>query len=258
MKSCSLCIPLLWIAASIYGQNLVQNPGMEDWEKVIRPSGWSHVEKCTKDSSVVHSGNYSCLHSGGTSTSDLGQNITVVPGKDYTLSLFYMTAPLTEGKGSRIWCYWKDSNGVNLSDPATDELMRPSAYLKSLVWEKFTINVKAPENAVVFYLEVRTNTNCGIYWDDFSFSETTTVNMYQFEFSEPYIYPVPADDQIFVHMPSSAETIEILDIGGSMIFKIEVNGTNQVTIPLERLKPGIYFAVIRSGLKYRVLRFIRK
>lgn len=258
MKTCFIGIPLIWLAAIINGQNLAVNPGMEVWEKVTRPAGWTHVEKCTKDSTEVHSGRYSCLHTGGTTTSDLGQNISVASGKDYTLSFYYMTGALTAGKGSRIWCYWKDLNGVNLTDPATDELMRPSTYLKAAVWEKFTLTVKAPENAAVFYLEVRTNTSSSMYWDDFEFSETTTVNIGNTENSEPYLFPVPARNFITVRNINEAESIEIIDPRGFRLVYAEVRGMEDITLPVEEFEAGMYFLIIRSKSRYKVLRFIRE
>ena len=87
MKRVVFFVLLLAMELVIYSQNLVINPGFETWVKIDKPGSWTHAENCLKDSSTLITGNYSCLHSGGaTSTSDLGQTISVSPGMDYILS----------------------------------------------------------------------------------------------------------------------------------------------------------------------------
>ncbi|TAL60018.1 MAG: hypothetical protein EPN88_16455, partial [Bacteroidetes bacterium] len=82
MKRAIFFVLLPVLELSIFSQNLVINPGFEDWGKINKPIGWTTAQNCLKDSITVQSGAYSCMHSGGaTTTSYLGQTINVLPGK---------------------------------------------------------------------------------------------------------------------------------------------------------------------------------
>lgn len=249
---------LLFFSARMYCQNLAVNPGFEDWEKVTRPAGWSHVEKCTKDSNEVHSGKYSCKHTGLSSTSDLGQNIAVTPGVDYTLSLFYKTGVPSEGNGSRIRCYWKDSGGNSISDPATDDIMRPGKYLKSSVWAQFSITVKAPETASTFYLEVRTNSNSMIYWDDFLFCETAPLSIKDESNLTPSVFPNPTHDFIMLRNISGSICAELIDVNGLECSRYDTRSSDETSVPTELLKPGIYFLRIVYPKRTIVIKIIKE
>jgi hypothetical protein len=176
MKRAVIFVLLLSMELIVHSQNLVANPGFEKWQTITRPEGWSVTQNCQKDSVSFQSGIYSCLHFGGTTSAKyLGQTIPVIPRKQYRLSLLYKTAVTGTGNGCRIWCYWKDEAGNSITDASTDDILRPSKYLKSDTWQPFSTEViAAPSNAASFYLEVRTYQNSITNWDDFVFEEYIT------------------------------------------------------------------------------------
>ncbi|MCE5344757.1 MAG: T9SS type A sorting domain-containing protein [Bacteroidales bacterium] len=259
MKRATFFVPLLTFEISLISQNLVENSGFEAWEKTDRPTGWTHVENCKKDSSFVVSGRYSCLHSGGSSgTSDLGQTIAVIPGKVYTLSFYNRTVITASGKGSRIWCYWKDAEDNSLSDPSTDDILRPSKYFANDSWQLYSVTVTAPAEAAAFYLEVRTNTNSIAYWDNFVFEENVTTFIPEEKLTCVTVYPNPANDYININNIYDLQHIDILTIAGKIVWSSDFTGENSVSIPVSGLRNGMYIIRIQASGKLITRKFIKK
>ncbi len=259
MKRAIFFVLFLVIYYATFGQNLVVNPGFEIWTKISKPTGWTHVENCLKDSLSVFSEKYSCMQSGGaTTTSDLGQTITVVPGTEYMLSLYNRTIITSNGKGSRIWCYWKDAENNSIDDPLTNDILRPSQYFRSEEWQYFSIIVTSPPDAAAFYLEVRTNTNSIAYWDDFVFEESIPTGNYERDESSVSIYPNPSSNYLIISNINKLQHIDILNITGETIYAKAFNGEEIVTIPIERLADGIYFIRIKNSGKLITRKFIKK
>ena len=258
MKRAMFLVLLLNLELITNAQNLVMNPGFELWEKINKPDSWAHVENCLKDSSSVITGNYSCLHSGGvTSTSDLGQTIPVLAGNEYMLSFYYKTVITENGNGTRIWCYWKNSDGNSLSDPSTDAILRPSKYLKSDIWEQFNISITAPSEAVAFYLEVRTYPNSLAYFDDFNFEAGLTTMINDRNELSIDIYPNPARDYLNIKNINNIQQIDILDIKGATIWTRSYHNKNMVEIPVSGFPNGLYIICITASEKNIVRKFIK-
>jgi hypothetical protein len=258
MKRAMFLVLLLNLELITNAQNLVMNPGFELWGKINKPDSWTHVENCLKDSSSVITGNYSCLHSGGvSSTSDLGQTIPVLPGNEYTLSFYYKTVITASGNGTRIWCYWKNSDGNSLSDPSTDAILRPSKYLKSDIWEQFNISITAPSEAVALYLEVRTYPNSLAYFDDFNFEAGLTTMINDRHELSIDIYPNPARDYLNIKNINDIQQIDILDIKGAAIWSGSFYNTKKVEIPVSGFPNGLYIICITSSDKNIVRKFIK-
>jgi hypothetical protein len=259
MKRITFFVLLLHMELFLYAQNLVINPGFDSWVSVTRPMGWTHVENCTKDSSFFVSGNYSCRHSGGTtSTSDLGQTMYVSPGKIYTLSFFYRTTVTSTGNGGRIWCYWKDASGNNINDVSSDAVLRPSEYLKSDIWRQFSITVTAPPSASAFYLEVRTYAGSTSYWDDFVFRENVSTSVRDAEFPDLTIFPNPASNLLNICNFQKFNRLEITDLTGKHVWSSGYSGETSITIPLYGIPDGIYIVKMETGNEVISRKFIKK
>jgi hypothetical protein len=258
MKRAIFFVPLITIGLNTFSQNLIINSGFENWDKVNKPAGWTHIENCLKDSSVFNSGKYACMHSGGaTTTSDLGQTVAVTPGKTYALSIYYRTTASSSGNGGRIWCYWKDAMGTSISDPVSDAILRPSKYLKSDSWQLFSISITSPAQAASFYLEVRTYSNSMVYWDDFIFEETVTTGVYESLFSQPLLYPNPASDNLTISNIPDLQSIAIQNISGTTVWSSEFSGEAEVIIPVASLTDGLYIIRIHSSGKTIIRKFIK-
>ena len=256
MKKAIFFVLLINVCLITFSQNLVVNPGFEIWEKSNKLSGWTTAQNCFKDSVNIKSGSYSCRHEGGTKY--LGQTLSIVPDRQYRLSFFYKTQITGSGNGSRIWCYWKNSEGNNLTDPLTDDILRPSKYLKSETWQQFSIDFAAPATASSFYLEVRTYQNSVAYYDDFVFEENVTTSIPDEKFSDVKIHPNPALDYLIISNISNLKHINIQSFTGTVLWSSGFNGEQTVTIPVSGLVDGMYIVRIHTTDKIIIRKFIKK
>jgi Secretion system C-terminal sorting domain len=256
MKRVYFFVLLTSVSFLSFSQNLVVNPGFEIWEKSNKPSGWTTSQNCTKDSLNIRSGSYSCRHEGGTKY--LGQTLSVVPGKHYRLSFFFKTAITGSGNGCRIWCYWKDLEINNITDPLTDDILRPSKYLKSEIWQQFTIDFIAPSLASFFYLEVRTYQNSIAYLDDFVFEENVTTLNPEEKLSDINIYPNPAHDYLIISNLDDLQSIHILSVTGIIVWSSRFPGEQTVTVPISEFPDGVYLIRIHASGKFINRKFIKE
>lgn len=258
MKKTAFFVLLVFLLISAQSQNLVVNPGLETWESTTKPTGWTTATKCSTELSAIHSGSYSCIHVGSASSrGDLGQMITVVPGKSYNLSFFYRTGVPTTGSGARLWSYWKDAGGNSITDAATDDILRPGTYLSSPDWAQFTTNVTAPASAVALYFEVRTYINSITYWDDFVFEEGLATGLNDDVRTSPELYPVPAGDYLNIKVSSGVKSMEILDLSGTLLKSGNVSGESQISIYVGDLAKGFYFVRLRYQGRIVLRKFLK-
>jgi len=239
-----------------YSQNLVLNPGFETWEKTNKPAGWTTAQNCLKDSDNIKSGSYSCRQDGGTKY--LGQTLSIVPGKIYNLSFFYKTLITGTGNGCRIWCYWRDPEGNNITDISTDDILRPSKYLKSEIWQRFSVDFTVPAGASAFYLEVRTYQNSIAWFDDFDFDENVTTFDQQQHVRDVKVYPDPAHDFITISNLSDLQHISIQSLMGTLLWSSGPCSEQTVTISVSGLADGIYIVRILTSNKLITKKFIKK
>jgi len=259
MKKIIFFVLFTFCSAVTSAQNLVINPGFESWDKITRPSGWTTAESCSKDSILMVSGAYSCIQACTSATSKcLGQSVSVIPGREYQLSFQYRTSASTTGNGCRIWCYWKNSSGASISDPATDNILRPSKYLKSEIWQQFSITVTAPPEAVTFYLEVRTYPNSSANWDDFVFAEPILNSSEQIIGKQIIVYPNPACRMLYVSNLYKVKRIDIKHSTGTDVYSCVVRDSPQISISLEGFKPGIYILRIICDDELIIRKFVKE
>lgn len=259
MKKVTLFVLIMYCGHHAWAQNLVVNPGFESWDKITSPSVWTTAESCSKDSLVISSGRYSCLQTCSTTTSRyLGQIIKIKPGRQYNLSLYYKTASTTTGNGCRIWCYWKNSDGISISDPATDNILRPSRYLKSDTWQQFSITAAAPSDASYFYLEVRTYPNSTVNWDDFLFEESIISSNEELNGEKITVFPNPARELLTINNIHKVRHIIIQHYTGLPVYYDVNPGEPIVTIPLYGLPSGLYIVSIRCSDELIVRKFVKE
>ncbi len=258
MKRHLLFVLFLAMTISGYGQNLIANPGFELWDSDTRPTGWTTAQNCQAEATVIWAGSYSCRQAGSSSSKYLGQVIQVTAGNTYCLSFYYMTQITDNGNGCRIWCYWKDSDGTSLYDPATDDILRPSQYLKSDDWEQFSISVTAPEGAVALYLEVRTYPNSVAYWDEFSFTESEATKIEVTGEKIPVLYPNPVTEFLHIRGINNICRIEIFSYTGIKTLDSGYNGQTEITIPVGHLRNGFYTVIIHTSGKITYSKFLKR
>ncbi|HPT22514.1 MAG TPA: T9SS type A sorting domain-containing protein [Bacteroidales bacterium] len=241
---------LLVVNMSLFSQNLLRNPGIEAWDNINKPTGWTTAQNCTKDSINKISGSYCCKQEGGSPSKCLAQIITnIVPGKEYELSFYYKTVITGTEHGCRIWCHWEDATGTTLVDPLTDDILEPSEYMNSSSWTQFLVNIIAPESASRFRLEVRTYQTSIAYWDSFVFKEHGTTNVSDEKYSSLTLYPNPASEFIYIDNIDKLQHIDIFDFMGTKVLSSEFSGESSIKIPVSELKSGYYLIRIQESGK---------
>ena len=181
-----LIAAFVFAAFALNAQNLVQNPGMEDWDDVSTPSSWDRAENILKESVEIHGGLFSASHTSASSTKDLSQDVGgIVGGQQYVIQYYYLdNSPQAR---TRIWSYWMDASGNYLDDGADD--LRPGTYSEDNPdWLQYNKTLIAPATATQFRFEVRVYKQDDleggmVYYDDFVLEASSTNN------PEPSNYP---------------------------------------------------------------------
>ena len=256
MKRVVFFVLLINMSLLSFSQNLISNPGFETWEKPNKPAGWTTAQSCLKDSVSIRSGTYSCRHDGGTKY--LGQTLTIIPGTQYRLTFFYKTTITGSGNGCRIWCYWKDSVGNNLTDVTTDNILRPSKYLKSETWQQLSVDFASPAGSEFFYLEIRTYANSTAWLDDFDFEENVSTYSPEEKDSDINIYPNPAHDFLTINSVTGLKHIYIQSLTGIIMRSSDLSGELNTVIPVQGLADGLYVIKILTSDILITKKFIKK
>lgn len=259
MKRAIFFVLCLIAGQTIISQNLVTNPGFESWETPARPEGWTLAQNCESNTTNIISGVYSCKHSGTlTDRSDLSQTIPITSGKEYRLSYYCRTEVTGTGAGARIWCYWKDSEGVAIDDPVTKSVLQPTGYIKNTVFQLYTLTAVAPAGAVSFNLEFRTYKNSSAWWDDIVFEENVITAVSGSEENMIKIYPNPCVNYLTISNITCLQYIEIQAITGLTIKESRFNNEEEVTISVSDLQDGVYIIRIKTAGKSYYKKFIKK
>lgn len=256
MKRVIFFVLLINVSLLSLSQNLIVNPGFEIWERTNKPAGWTLAQSCLKDSVNIRSGIYSCRHDGGTKY--LGQTLTVSPVTHYRLSFFYKTAVTGSGNGCRIWCYWKDSGGNNVTDIATDDILRPSKYLKSDSWQQFSVDFTSPAGTAFFYLEIRTYANSTAWLDDFVFEENVTTFFRGEKDQAIAVFPNPARDYLIISSVSGLKHICIQSLAGIILWASDFSGEERLAIPVSGFPNGMYIIRIHAADKIIIRKFVKR
>ena len=185
MKKLFLTISLVLLFSGLFGQNLVTNPGLEEWTDDTTPVGFAKAENITKTDVMVHTGTYAAMHTSDESTKDLQQDVAgIAAGTEYTISYWYYDNDVEVR--SRIWAYWLDAEGNYLDDNA--DVLRPDTYSENVdEWMQWSASLIAPPTATQFRFEVRvykeeTIFGGSVYYDDFSITGSGIL-------AEPTNYP---------------------------------------------------------------------
>jgi hypothetical protein len=233
----------LCLTATSFGQEMLLNGGLENWDSDTAPTDWTKVEEITKESTEIHGGSFSAKHVGG--TKDLGQTIAgIVAGNSYTITIWYKVVE-NDATDSRIWSYWQDSSSASVTDAATDGALRgpDNGYLDNNggVWSKYEATVIAPAGATQFYFELRTYSGAVTYWDDISFVNNTAASVKDNAIEGFATYPNPITNSTFTitSKSSSKKTITIFNVLGKKVLSSSFSGVKS-TIDVSAISAGIY------------------
>ena len=238
-----------------FGQEMILNGGLENWDDNTTPTSWTKAENTTKDATEIHGGSFSAKHVGG--TKDLSQTITgVVAGDSYTITLWYKVDVETDGTDIRIWSYWKDAGNSSITDEATDDKIRggdnSNGYLSNNFgsWAKYEVTITAPAGAEAFYFELRTYKGVTVYWDDLSFyhNATASVKNNAIEGFATYPNPITNKNVTISTNSASAKEVAIFSIIGKKVFSTSFSGLKK-SLDVSSVNAGIYILKVTEGGK---------
>ncbi len=142
-------------ALSIYGVNLIQNPGFENWTSGS-PDNWNmeSAVEITKDSINVHTGSYA-VDITTTSSNNRGicQYIPVTEGEQYIYSV-WVKANDTGSNGMGILITWRKADSSFISSSST-------IYNSTTDWEYLCDTLTAPDGASIADIKIRGYVNNG-------------------------------------------------------------------------------------------------
>ncbi|AUC85499.1 hypothetical protein CW731_09445 [Polaribacter sp. ALD11] len=236
---------LTLITALSFGQEMLLNGGLENWDDDATPTSWTKAEEITK-STDAHSGSFSAFRDGITKTKDLGQTIAgVVPGESYTVSFWYKVTA-GDGEDARIWSAWKNGSTTvyHTENSTTDVLRGPeNGYLDNNggVWTKHEVTVTAPAGVNAFYFEVRSYKTSTTYFDDLSFVKNATASVENNSIEGFTTYPNPIRNNEFTvsSASNSEKTINVFNLLGKKVLSTSFTGVKS-TINVSAMNAGIY------------------
>ena len=238
-----------------FGQEMLLNGGLENWDNSTTPSDWSKAEVLTQESTEVHGGSFSAVRNGGSGTKDFGQTIDeIVPGDSYTISFWYKVTA-GDGTDARIWSTWKSAGTTvyHAAVEAEDLLRGPqNGYLDNNggAWTKHEVTVTAPEGVDAFYFEVRSYSNSTTYWDDLSFvhNETASISKNSIEGFATYPNPVLNGKVTVTSASLSEKRVNIFNLLGKQVLSETFTGKSKL-LNVASLSTGIYILKVAEGTK---------
>ena len=241
------CLYLIF-NASTFGQEMLLNGGLENWDDTTTPTDWTKAEALTQ-SAEAHSGSFSAKREGSSSTKNLCQTITgIIPGESYTFIAWYKVTA-GDDKDARVWSTWKNGSSTvyhvgTASDRSQDPLRGPNnGYFDNNggVWSKYEITITAPSGVDSFYYEVRSYQNSTTYWDDLSFVKNSTASLKNNAISGFATYPNPVSEGILniSSASSSTKNLTIFNLLGKKVLSSSFSGIKK-DIDVSSINAGMY------------------
>ena len=241
------CLYLIF-NASTFGQEMLLNGGLENWDDTTTPTDWTKAEALTQ-SAEAHSGSFSAKREGSSSTKNLCQTITgIIPGESYTFIAWYKVTA-GDDKDARVWSTWKNGSSTvyhagTASEYTQDPLRGPNnGYFDNNggVWSKYEITITAPSGVDSFYYEVRSYQNSTTYWDDLSFVKNSTASLKNNAISGFATYPNPVSEGILniSSASSSTKNLTIFNLLGKKVLSSSFSGIKK-DIDVSSINAGMY------------------
>ena len=94
----------------------------------------------------------------------------------------------------------------------------------------------------------------------FTITDNTTkaTDIEQIKEEKPYLYPIPATDILYLKSDDVVKTINIMDLSGKLILKINPLRNGEISIPVNTLKAGAYILQSITETEEKVCKFIKK
>ena len=247
-----------------YGQEMLVNGGLENWDSDTAPTDWTKAEVLTK-STDAHSGSFSAVREGGSGTKDLSQTITgITPGESYTLTVWYKVTA-GDDKDARVWSTWKNGDTTvyhvgDANDRSQDPLRGPNdGYFDNNggIWSKYELTVTAPSGVDSFYYEVRSYSGSTVYWDDLSFVKNSSASLNNNPISGFASYPNPVSNGILniSSASTSVKEVTIFNLLGKQVLSSRFSGIKK-NIDVSSINAGMYILKVTEEGKMATKKLI--
>lgn len=262
---------LIAILAASFAANaqtpLNTNGSLETWaDPMVSPSGWfMNATQLTNGSisqqttGAYHGSNFVKIDAPTSSYNSAGlEDITVVPGEDYTISYYYKEIGNSNAR-LRHWGQWRDTNGVIST---TNDDFQPTIYVEDTdgEWTYISATSTAPAGATILRFNFRVypqnNTNGGAFGIDYvTLVEGTTASSKENNITGLNIFPNPASDVLNITSDSTLEkNVQFFDMTGKKV--LDVTTTSQLNV--SGLTAGIYVARITEAGKTATRKIVIK
>lgn len=248
-------------AMSISAQNLVLNPGFENWT-AGKPDSWITVPTTyAQVSNPVHSGASAISVTSANSTQTLGAtDIDVTEGTTYTFSGWYLDN--STSARMRYWGQWRDASAaIGSSVPGFDNMQQADYSTDAAVWKQFTVTGAAPTGAVKMRLSVRaykdTDGTYGgiVYFDDIYFGVGGLGTIDIKEFDKQVQINTLVKDQLTLRLPSRS-TVNVYTADGKLVSSNRVNSGESIN--MSNVAKGMYIVTVQDNFNNKVSRKVIK
>lgn len=278
LLSCMLFVSLYF--SGISAQNLVLNPGFENWSTGPNPTlgSWTITQPINgtiTQSTTFSEGTKSCRIAATAGTCTISQSMAVTAGKTYSFRVLYnIQTANAQAKDARISCNFRTAtSAIAMSLEDSLALKGPggiTGFFPSVtgVWKTYTYDVVAPTGATAFVLSVTVARNAIVLWDDFALIENTTPTIYKYTYDAGTGFNYAPSMSGFNYAPNagpSAEqslTVKASNLTGSLTVAAPINyeisigsgtsfsGTSSMSIPATsgKIAPMTFYIRLKSGL----------
>lgn len=246
-------------------QNLVQNPGFEDWTDTTKPptSWFGAASDFTRSTNPVKSGNYAAgitsraTATGGNVTVSAGAtDIAVTTGKTYIFSGWYLDN--VPNAAVRYWGQWRTA--TSLLDKETS-LQINTNLAEGAEWKQFSVEAVAPETATIARLSLRVYNQNGqvggtIFFDDIVFGDKSTLSVMDVkDFDRQVKMNTVVTDVLTLMLPEKS-TVNIYSMDGKLMSSNRVS--NNGTVSTSSLTTGTYLVTVDNGSSKISRKIIKK
>lgn len=255
------------LSVSPSSQNVTSSAGNTTFN-VISNSSWtasSNQSWCTVTPSGNGNGSIVATYSANTSTTARSATITISvtglapqtvtvnqAGAPATLSVTPANQDVTVTAGNTSfsvtsnssWTAQSDASWCTTTPSGSGNGAITATYTENTAWEKRTANITVTVSGLPPVVVTVTQ-------------DASTVGIEKRELEGVSVYPNPADNFVKLSFPASTDAdLVVMDLNGSVLYSQILSGNLQYQVPVNTLRPGMYFFRISNSEGVSVRRII--
>jgi hypothetical protein len=257
---CICCLFFIAKPSQTQAQNMLLNSSFEIWFDsmgIRMPFAWYTSEANDSGSATrttdMHTGIYALKLTGGDTLAYAMTLSLCTAGNNYYFSGWTKSTSFIAGS---FVITWLKLSQQPLMDPVIIPILRNTSY------HNYTQMVQAPDSAVLVNVDVVALPGITIYVDDITLSDTVLTGIEEKHYPQTAdrqslnIFPNPTKSVVNISCPSSINQIELFDVTGKIIQKINHPRTNMLTLDVRNFKDGVYFLSMHNNHNRSVEKFI--